>query len=44
MTAYIVLALVVLAVALAVRSLWKGRKSGKSCSCGGDCPHCRGCH
>lgn len=38
----IVTGLIVLAVcALAVRSLWKDRKSGKNCStCSGDCAHC----
>ncbi len=44
MTQYIILALVVLAAGLAVRSLWKDHKAGKSCSCGGDCSHCKGCH
>ncbi|MCI9644786.1 MAG: FeoB-associated Cys-rich membrane protein [Oscillibacter sp.] len=29
-------------VALAVRSLWKSRKSGGGCN--GDCGNCRGCH
>ncbi|RKI64315.1 FeoB-associated Cys-rich membrane protein [bacterium 1xD42-67] len=29
-------------VALAVRSLWKSRKSGGSCN--GDCGNCNGCH
>ncbi len=29
-------------IGLAVRSLWKSHKSGKSC--GGDCGNCRGCH
>lgn len=43
MVKYLVLALVVLAVALAARSLWKDHKAGKS-SCGGDCSHCKGCH
>lgn len=31
------------AVGLAVRSLWKGRKSG-GCGCNGDCSQCGGCH
>lgn len=44
MTSYLILALVVLAAALAARSLWKGHKAGKSCSCGGNCSHCKGCH
>ena len=29
-------------VALAVRSIWKGRKSGGGCD--GDCGNCKGCH
>ena len=29
-------------VALAVRSLWKSRKSGGGCN--GDCGNCRSCH
>ena len=29
-------------VALAVRSLWKSRKSGGGCN--GDCGNCHGCH
>ena len=29
-------------VVLAVRSLWKSRKSGGGCN--GDCGNCRGCH
>lgn len=28
-------------VGMAVRSLWKSRKSG---GCNGDCGNCRGCH
>lgn len=40
-TGVIVLALVV----LAVRSMIKSKKSGKSMQCGGDCSHCGGhCH
>ena len=30
-------------VALIIRSLVHGKKSGKSL-CGGDCSHCKGCH
>ena len=39
-----IIVLLVLAgvVALAVRSLWKSRKSGGGCN--GDCGNCRGCH
>ncbi len=40
----IVIAALVGLVALAVRSMWRDRKSGKSCACGGDCSHCKGCH
>ena len=40
----IVIAVIGVAVALAIRSLWRDHKNGKSCSCGGDCPHCKGCH
>lgn len=40
-TGGIVLALVV----LAVRSMVKDKKNGKSIQCGGDCSHCGGhCH
>lgn len=40
-TGVIVLALVV----LAVRSMVKDKKNGKSIQCGGDCSHCGGhCH
>ncbi len=45
MIQFIVIAVLVSAVALAVRSLWRQHKSGKGgCSCGGDCSHCKGCH
>ncbi len=43
MASYIVLALVIGAAALAVRSVWKDHKSGKSRACGGDCSRCKGC-
>ncbi len=43
MTQFIVIAALALAVFLAVRSLWRDHKSGKS-ACGGDCSHCKGCH
>ena len=39
----IVGAVIVVIVAVIVRSMIKDKKSGKS-SCGGDCSHCRGCH
>lgn len=33
------------AVALAVRSMVRDKKAGKSIQCGGDCKHCGGgCH
>lgn len=31
-------------IALAVRSMIKDKKNGKSLQCGGDCSHCHGCH
>lgn len=31
-------------VLLAVRSMIRDRKAGKSCGCGGDCGRCKGCH
>lgn len=40
---FVVIAALVAAVALAVRSLWREHKSGRS-ACGGDCSHCKGCH
>lgn len=41
----IVLAIIAAAVGLAVRSMIKDKKSGKSLQCGGDCSHCGGhCH
>ena len=41
----IVLVVVILAAALAVRSMIKDKKNGKSIQCGGDCRHCSGgCH
>lgn len=38
----VVMAVLAVAVALAVRSLWKSHKSGGHCS--GDCRSCGGCH
>ena len=38
----IVIAVLAVAVALAVRSLWKAHKSGGHCS--GDCGSCGGCY
>ncbi len=41
----VVAIVVVLLVALAVRSMIKDKKNGKSIQCGGDCKHCGGhCH
>ena len=40
----IVLAIVAAAVALAIRSMVKDKKAGKSLQCGGDCGRCGGCH
>jgi hypothetical protein len=41
----IVGAVVLAAVALAIRSMIKDKKAGKSIQCGGDCKHCGGhCH
>jgi hypothetical protein len=40
----VVLSLVAAAAILAVRSMVKDRKAGKSLQCGGDCSRCRGCH
>lgn len=31
-------------VALAVLSMIRDKKNGKSIQCGGDCSKCRGCH
>lgn len=39
----VVLGVVILMVCLAVRSIYKDKKSGKS-QCGGDCSRCKGCH
>lgn len=36
--------IVALIVFLAVRSLVKDKKSGKSVQCGSDCSKCNGCH
>lgn len=39
----LLLVLIAAAVILAVRSVYRAKKSGKSCSCGGDCSRCSGC-
>lgn len=38
----IVIAVLLAVVALAVRSLWKSRRSGGHCD--GNCGNCHGCH
>ncbi|MCI7739672.1 MAG: FeoB-associated Cys-rich membrane protein [Lachnospiraceae bacterium] len=41
----VVAAALVLVIGLAVRSMIKDKKNGKSLQCGGDCKHCGGhCH
>ncbi len=40
----VVLVILAFVIALAVRSLYKDKKNGKSISCGGDCSHCSKCH
>ncbi|MGN1180778.1 MAG: FeoB-associated Cys-rich membrane protein [Suilimivivens sp.] len=41
----IVGAIVLGIVALAIRSMVRDKKAGKSLQCGGDCKHCKGhCH
>lgn len=40
----VVLSVVVLAAVLAVRSMIKDKKNGRSIQCGGDCKSCGGCH
>ncbi len=40
----IVGAAVLLVVGLAVRSMRRDRKNGKSVQCGGNCSHCGHCH
>lgn len=45
MGTFVTLVVVVGLVGLAVRSMIKDKKSGKSISCGGDCQKCKGhCH
>lgn len=39
----VVLAVVAGCVGLAVNTMIRDKKSGKS-ACGGDCGHCKGCH
>lgn len=41
----VVLAVLILAVVLVIRSMIRTKKSGKSLQCGGDCKYCGGhCH
>ncbi|MDE5699759.1 MAG: FeoB-associated Cys-rich membrane protein [Lachnospiraceae bacterium] len=40
----ITLAILLAVVGLAVRSMVRDKKSGKSLQCGGDCSKCKGCH
>lgn len=41
----VTLAVVVLAAGLAIRSMIRDKRNGKSLQCGGDCSHCGGhCH
>lgn len=41
----VVAAVLVLVIGLAVHSMIKDKKNGKSLQCGGDCKHCGGhCH
>lgn len=40
----VVLAILTLVIAFAIRSIYKDKKRGKSISCGGDCGHCSKCH
>lgn len=44
LTSVLIIVALAVAVSLALRSMWRDHKAGKSCSCGGDCPHCKGCH
>lgn len=39
----ILILLLAAAVILAIRSMIRAKKAGKSCSCGGDCSRCSGC-
>ncbi|MDD6213098.1 MAG: FeoB-associated Cys-rich membrane protein [Clostridiales bacterium] len=45
MGTFVVLIILAFVVFLAIRSMIKSKKAGKSISCGGDCKHCGGhCH
>lgn len=41
---WIVGGVVALLAGLALRSMYKNKKAGKSCGCSGDCSQCKGCH
>lgn len=40
----VTLAILSVVAGLAVRSMIRDRKRGKSLQCGGDCSRCKGCH
>ena len=42
-TDILLIVLIAAALVLAVRSVIRAKKSGKSCSCGCDCSRCGGC-
>ncbi|MDE6915259.1 MAG: FeoB-associated Cys-rich membrane protein [Lachnospiraceae bacterium] len=44
MGTFITLLILCAVVGLAVRSMVRDKKNGKSLQCGGDCSKCRGCH
>lgn len=44
MGTFIVGAAVLSCVFLAVRSMVRDKRNGKSLQCGGDCSKCKGCH
>ena len=44
MGTFVVGMIVLVVVILAIRSMVKDEKAGKSLQCGGDCSKCRGCH
>ncbi|MCI8972694.1 MAG: FeoB-associated Cys-rich membrane protein [Lachnospiraceae bacterium] len=44
MGTFITAAILITAAGLAVRSMVRDKKKGKSLQCGGDCSRCKGCH
>ena len=40
----IVIAILVVIVALVIRTIIKSKKAGNRLQCGMDCSHCKGCH